>query len=388
LTLCLCLVSFGRSVYTILKNMTGSTKLGEFFGIPVRVHNTWYIAAALIVITLAITLRGLYPWWQNIILGIVASLLFFGSMCARALAQYAVATNRHMPVRSVTLYVFGGIPRITEQDARPAPEILMAIAGPLSNLVIAGLFYTIFYVLTSLGGFQFAELIQWLFYFNIMIALFNITPAFPLDAGWILRAILQLTMKDYSRATRTAALVGQVIGFVLIAVGGLAVILSRDWFAGVATVVFGLFLEDAATVSQRQALIRDALRGMTAQDLMTGDYTPIKQQLTFALVREYIINSGQNCFVVVEDGKLQGIVTLGDTQISPKLWESTLISYIMTPAGLLKTAPPDQPAVDLLEQMDDYDIDQIPVTQNDKLVGMVTRERFFRFLKARAVLKA
>jgi Zn-dependent protease/CBS domain-containing protein len=368
--------------------MTSSIKLGEFFGIPVRVHNTWFVAAALIIITLAITLRGLYPWWQNAILGIIASLLFFGSMCARALAQNAVATNRHMPVRSVTLYVFGGIPRITEQDTRPAPEIMMAITGPLSNLVIAGFFYAVFYILSSLGSFQLAELFQWLFYFNIMIALFNIIPAFPLDGGWVLRAILQITMKDYSRATRTAALTGQIIGFVLIAAGGLAVILSRNWFAGVATVVFGLFLEDAATVSQRQALIRDALRGMTAQDMMTDDYTPIKKQLTFALVREYIINSGQNCFVVVEDGKLKGIVTLGDTQISPKLWESTLISDIMTPADRLKTALPGLLAVDLLEQMDDYDIDQIPVTQDDKLVGIVTRERLRRFLKARAVLKA
>lgn len=370
-----------------LKSMTSSTKLGEYFGIPVRVHNTWFIASALIILTLAITLRGLYPWWQNVILGIVASLLFFGSMCARALAQYAVATNRHMPVKSVTLYVFGGMPRVTEQDTRPAPEILMAITGLLASLVIGGIFYA-FYVLASFGNFQLAELMKWLFYFNIMIALFNVIPAFPLDGGWVLRAILQLTMKDYSRATRTAALTGQVIGFVLIAAGALAVILARDWFAGVATVVFGLFLEDAATVCHRQALIRDALRGMTAQDMMTDDYTPIKQQLTFALVREYIINSGQNCFVVVEDGKLQGIVTLGDTQISPKLWESACISDIMTPAGLIKTAPPDQPAVDLLEQMDDYDIDQMPVTQDDKLVGMVTRERLFRFLKARAVLRA
>jgi len=368
--------------------MTSSTKLGEYFGIPVRIHNTWFIASALIIITLALTLRGLYPWWQNAILGIVASLLFFGSMCARTLAQYAVATNRHMPIRSVTLYVFGGIPRITEKDTRPTPQILMAVTGPAANFVIAGFFYTIFYVLSSMGGFMFAELIQWLFYFNIMIALFNFIPAFPLDAGWILRAILQLTMKDYSRATRTAALTGQIIGFVLIAAGGLAIILARDWFAGVATVVFGLFLEDAATVSHRQELIRGALRGMTAQDLIADDYTPIKQQLTFALVREYIINSGQHCFVVIEDGKLQGIVTLGDTQISPKLWESTRISDIMTPAGLLKTAPPDQPAVDLREQMEDYDIDQIPVTQDDKLVGMVTRERLSRFLKARAVLKA
>ena len=368
--------------------MTGSTKLGEYFGIPVRMHNTWFIASLLIIITLAVTLRGLYPWWENVILGIVASLLFFGSMCARTLAQYAVATNRHMPINSVTLYVFGGMPRITEQDTRPIPQILMAAAGPLSNFVIAGIFYAFFYILASLEGFIFAELLQWLFYFNIMIALFNFIPAFPLDGGWVLRAILQLTMKDYSRATRTAALTGQVIGFVLIAAGALAVILARDWFAGVATVVFGLFLEDAATVSHRQALIRDALRGMTAQDMMTDDYTPIKQQLTFALVREYIINSGQNCFVVVEDGKLQGIITLGDTQISPKLWESTRIGDIMTPAGLLETATPDQPAVDLLEQMDDYDIDQMPVTQDDKLVGLVTRERLLRFLKARAVLRA
>jgi Zn-dependent protease/CBS domain-containing protein len=367
--------------------MTRSTKLGEFFGIPVRMHNTWYIAGFLIVLTLVITLRGFYPWWQNAILGVIAAVLFFGSICARALAQYAVATRMHMPVQSLTLYVFGGMPRIREQDTRPAPQILMAVAGLLASLVIAGFFFAI-YTLAVFGSFMLADLLQWLFYFNLMIALFNVIPAFPLDGGWILRAILQVTTKDYAKATRIATLTGWIIGFMVIAAGILAVILARDWFAGVATAAFGWFLTDAATASRRQTLIRDALRGMMSQDLMTDDYTPIKQQLSFALVRDYIINSGQNCFVVVEDGKLKGIVTLGDTQIHPTQWESTHISDIMTPAGLLKTAPPDQPAVDLLEEMDDYDIDQIPVTQDDKLVGMVTHERFFRFLKARAVLRA
>jgi CBS domain-containing protein len=122
--------------------------------------------------------------------------------------------------------------------------------------------------------------------------------------------------------------------------------------------------------------------------MMTEDYTPIKQQLTFGLIREYIINSGQHCFVVIDDGKLRGIVTLGDIQIPEKRWETALISDIMTTAERLKTAQPDQPAVDSLEQMDDYDIDQIPVLKDDKVLGMVTRERLFRFLKARAVLKA
>jgi len=367
--------------------MTSSTKLGEFFGIPVRMHNTWYIAGFLVVLTLVYNLRGIYPWWQNAILGIIAAVFFFGSICARALAQYAVATSRHMPVQSLTLYPFGGMPRITEQDARPIPQILMAAAGLVASFVIAAFFYAMF-TLASLGNFMFVDLLQWLLFFNVMVALFNVIPAFPLDGGWVFRAILQLAMKDYSRATRVATLTGWIIGFIVIAVGIVAIILARNWFAGVATAVYGWFLTDAATVSRRQALIRDALRGMTAQDLMTDNYTPIKQQLTFALVRDYIINSGQNCFVVIEDGKLKGIVTLGDTQIHQTRWESTHISDIMTPAGLLKTAPPDQPAVDLLEEMDDYDVDQIPVIQDDKLVGMVTRERFFRFLKARAVLKA
>ena len=368
--------------------MTSSIKLGEYFGVPVRLHNTWFVAAALIVLTLVITLRGIYPWWQNIILGIIAAVLFFGSICARVLAQYAVAANRHMPIKSVTLYAFGGMSRVAEQDIHPVPSIIVAATGPAANFVIAGFFYSIFYLLASLGSFMGAELIQWVSYFNLMVALFNIIPALPLDGGWGLRAILQVATNDYAMATRISTFAGWIIGLVVIAAGFLAVIFARDWFAGVATVAFGLFLTDAATACRRQVLIRDALRGMTAQDLITDDYTPLKQQLTFDLVREYIINSGQHTFVVIEDGKLQGIVTLGDTQIHPSNWESTRISDIMTPAGLLKTAPPDHPAADLMEQMGDYDIDQIPVTQDDKLLGMVTRERFMRFLKARAVLRA
>jgi Zn-dependent protease/CBS domain-containing protein len=368
--------------------MPRGINLGEVFGIPVRLHYTWLPALVLIVIALAQQFHGINPLWQNIILGIIASLLFLASMCARTLAQSFVAINRGMPVRSVTLYVFGGVPKITEQDTRPVPEILVAISGPFSSLVIAGIFYALSYALSVTTNPMPAEFMQWLFYFNIMMALVNIIPAFPLDGGRALRAILQLTMRDYSRATRIATLTGRVIGFLLIAAGIAAVIIAREWFAGVATAVFGWFLEDAATTSRRQALVRDALRSITAHDMMIQDYTPIKQQLTFGLVREYIINSGQHCFIVIEDGKLNGIVTLGDIQIPEKRWETARISDIMTTAERLKTAQPDQPAVDLLEQMNDYDIDQIPVLQEYRLVGMVTRERLLRFLKARAVLKA
>jgi Zn-dependent protease len=368
--------------------MPRSIKLGEIFGIPVRLHYTWLPALVLIVIAVAQQFHGFYPLWLNVIHGIAASLLFLASMCARTLAQGSVATNMHVPVKSIILYVFGGVPRITEQDTRPAPEILVAITGPFSSLVIAGIFYALSHALGDTANSMPAEFMQWLFFFNVMMALFNLIPAFPLDGGRVLRTILQFAMRDYIRATRIATLTGRVIGFLFIAVGIAAIILPGNWFAGIATVMLGWSLTDAATTSQRQVVVRDALRGITAHDMMTEDYTPIKQQLTFGVIREYIINSGQQCFLVIDDGKLQGIVTLGDIQIPEKLWETTRISDIMTTAERLKTAQPDQPAVDLLEQMDDYDIEQMPVLKNDKVLGMVTRERLLRFLRARAVLRA
>jgi len=368
--------------------MTRAVNLGRVFGIPVRLHYTWFVAFALITLGLAFTLHGTYALWQNIIVGVSASLLLLASMSARELAHSYMAINRGISVKSVTLYVFGGVPRITEQDTRPIPELLVAVVGPLSSLMIAGIFYAVRSVLVGVESSMVAELIQWLFYFNIMMALFNLIPGFPLDGGRVFRAILWMISGDYGRATRIATLTGRGMGSLLILIGILALVFAGELFTGVALAVFGWFLENAAAASRRQGLVREAFHGVTARYMMTEDYTLIKQQLSFGLVRDYIINSGQHCFVVIEDGRLQGILTLGDIQIPRKRWDATRVSEMMTPADELKTADPRQPAVDLLEQMDDYDIDQIPVLEEDKLIGMVARDRLIRFLKARAVLKA
>jgi len=368
--------------------MIRAVNLGKAFGILVRLHNTWFPALVLITAALALNFHGIYPLWQNIILGVAATFLFFASISARASAQGFISTNRGVPVRSITLYVIGGVPRISAQDARPVPELLVAAAGTLSSLIMAGIFLIVHSVLASIEAFMVADLVQWLAFFNIMIALFNLIPGFPLDGGRVLRAILWMRTGNYSRATRISTLTGRYIGFLLIFTGVLTTIISGEWFTGATVAVAGWLLENAAAASRRQALVREALHGITARYMMTENYTPIKQQLTFGLVRDYIINSGQHCFVVVEDGELQGIVTLGDIQIPQKRWDSTRISEIMTPSTELKTALPNQPAVDLLEQMDEYDIDQMPVLQKGKIIGMVARDRLIRFLTARAVLKA
>jgi len=381
------LTFYTRGSFTEVQ-MAGTIKLGELFGVPIRLHYTWFAALALLSLALAFYFWGIHPLWQNLLFGTAASILFFISMCLRELVCFFTATRLGIPVKGVTLYVFTGVPRITEQHSRLLPELAIAAAGPSANLAIAGIFYALYGTLIKAENLSFAEFMQWLMFFNFAVALFNLLPAFPLAGGRALRAVLWLGLKNYSRATRTATLVGRTIAIILILTGIAVLIVSRDLFTSALIGVSGWFLESAASASRRQTLVRDAFRGIFARDMMTEEYTPIKQQLTFGLVRDYIINSGQNCFFVIEDGKLEGIVTLTDILIPQKRWNSTKISDIMTPAFKLKTAQPSEPAVDLLELMDEHGINQVPVVQGQTPVGMVTKERLLRFLKARAVLRA
>ncbi len=368
--------------------MAGTIKLGELFGIPVRLHYTWLAALVLVGIALALYFWGVHPLWHNLASGAAASVLFFLSMCLRETACIFTARRLGMPVRGITLFVFAGMPRIAEQDSRPLPQLALAAVGLVANLAIAGVFYALYGALITAGSLSLAELVRWLLYFNIMVVLFNLLPAPPLAMGIALQVVLWLALRDQSRAARITTLLGRSIAIMLLLTGIAVLIASRDLFAGTAIAVSGWFLESAASASRRQALVRHALRGITAHDMMTEDYTPIKQQLTFGLVRDYIINSGQNCFFVIEDGKLEGIVTLTDILIPRRRWGSTRISEIMTPARKLKTALPSEPAVNLLELMDDHGINQVPVVRGGAPLGMVTKERLLRFLKARAVLRA
>ena len=368
--------------------MNRTTSLGKIFGAPVRMHYTWFIALVLITLGVAIYFLGTYQLWKGMILGLGVSLLFFASMFAREIAHSYAAINRKVSVKSITLYVFGGVPRIADEDIRFAPELIMAAVGPISSFIIAGLFYAAYIALSFLGNFMHADLVRWLFFFNVMIALFNLIPGFPLDGGRVLRAILWKASGDYGRATRIATLSGRGIGYLLIVGGILEVVFAVQWFTSLALIASGWFLENAAASSYRQALLHEALHGVTARYMMTEDYTPIKEQLTIELARDYIINSGQQYFVVIEEGKLIGIVTLHDIRIPQELWGSTTISQVMTPASKLKTAHPNQPAVELLEEMDEYDVNQIPILEDGKLIGIVVEDSLIRLLAARAKLKA
>ena len=368
--------------------MRNAPSLGRISGIRVRLHYTWSVVSVLIIALVVTQFPEAYPLWQRIILGIAAILLIFTAVSIREFALSLMAISKGIPVKGVTLFVFGGVSQIPKEATLPTLELLVAVAGLLSNLIIAGMFYGVHLALVNAGSVMIAGLIQWLAFIYFMLFLFHFIPGFPLDGGRVLRALLWVTTGDYDRATRIANWTGRGIGLLFIAGGILIMIVAHQWFVGLLLLLLGWPLENAAAQSHRQTAVDKALQSITARDIMTKECPFITKQLSLGqLVRDYILVTGRCYFVVVDDVKLQGVVTMRNIKPIPKeRWNSTRIGEIMTPASELKTAHPKQPTASLLEQMDDLGISQMPVLEKDKVIGIVARDSLIHLVKTRAKL--
>jgi Zn-dependent protease len=248
--------------------MKGSFSLGKVFGIPLRLHYTWFII--FVLVTASLTLYYFpagYPIWERIMVGAVTSLIFFASVVAHELAHSIVAIHNGIPVTSITLFIFGGVAQITQEPKRPRAELVMTAAGPLCSLLIGGIFGAFWFLMRDSGQLLIADLALWLGMINLMLACFNLIPGFPLDGGRLLRAILWQRWGNYLRATLAASMTGRGIGYLFI-LGGLVMIFTVSPFNGVWLAFIGWFLENAATTSYRQAKLQDSFRGFTAQEII------------------------------------------------------------------------------------------------------------------------
>jgi len=364
----------------------GIPNLGQFFRVSLRLHRGWAIALIVITAVVVTEFPEAYPLWLRIALGIAAALLFFAAVGIREVILNFLALSRGIPGKRITLFVFGGVSQIAEEETAPVLELLLAMAGLLCNLVIAGILYGIYSILVSTGSSLVSGLILWSAFLYFMLALFHFIPAFPLDGGRILRALLWKVTGDYNRATGITSGVGLGIGLSLIAVGILLLVLTRQWFNGVALVFVGWLLQIAAMQSRRPVVLRRVLRGVKARDVVAQDCPLISQRLTLGrLVRDYILVSEQRYFVVVRRAKLVGVVSVPNIKKVPrKRWRSTTVAEIMTPASELRTARAEQPAASLLEQMDEWQIGYMPVLEQGKVIGIVVRDGLRRLVKSRA----
>jgi Zn-dependent protease len=363
--------------------------LNRMLGIRLRLHPTWAVAFILIIAMVVTQFPEAYPFWQRIILGVAASLLFFIAVGLREVVLNFLAINRGIPLQRVTLFAIGGLPQIPKGDTRPLLELLMGTSGLLLNLIIAGILYAVHSALVNTANVLIDGIILWTTYLYFLLTLFHFIPVFPLDGGRLLRTLLWKLTGDYDRSTNIASWAGQGLGLLLIAGGILLLVLSQQWFNGLTLIFVGWVLHLAAVQSRRQTALREALQHIAARDMISGE-SPIMvtPQLTVGqLVRDHILVTGQRYFVVAEEGKLLGAATIRDIKRVPKKrWNSTKISKAMTPAKQLRTASAQQSAASVLELMDELRIKRMPVLEAGKVIGVISQDSLNRLKKTRVEL--
>ncbi len=374
--------------------MGNAFNLGKLFGIQFRLHYTWFIIFVLITVSLSWQLFPIgYPGWTQLLywaMGIVTSLLFFASILAHELAHSLVGRANNIPIKSITLFIFGGVAQMTREARSARAELKMAAAGPACSLVIAGLFYLV-WLFTQNTIEPVAAMAFQLAFINVALAAFNLIPGFPLDGGRVFRSILWQVTGNYQRSTRIATRVGQGTGY-LFMLGGILIVFLQPfglgWFNGLWLVFIGWFLGNAASASYRQAQWRGALQGFTASQVMTSDYPVVPLSITVSqLVQRYISTSGRGCFLVADEDGIKGILTLHNIKSVPQPnWGVTQVKEIMIPVDKLKTAHPEQDALSILEQMDESNINQMPVVSEGGIIGLITRDNLIRLLRARSEL--
>jgi len=328
-------------------------------------------------------------------MGLVASLLIFVSVVAHELAHSVVAIRNGIPVRSITLFILGGVANIAREAERPKTEMLMAIAGPSCSLVI-GLASGAAWFATG-GNHQdataFHDLLFWIATLNLLLGVFNLLPGFPMDGGRVLRSILWQTTRDYKKATHIASVCGQVIGWLMVG-AGVAMIAAYvvrqdgffDIFDGIYFIIMGWFLSSVAAGSYRQVVWREAMKGITASSAMVGDFMTIPPDISLMqLVRDYIQPNRYRSFVVATDGRFQGVVDIENIRKVPQnRWDMTTAASAMTPAGKVITADPEEEGISVAEKMEEHRLDGIPVVRDGAVIGLVTRNSLASVMQMRA----
>ncbi len=364
--------------------------VGRYFGISVNLHYSWFIVFLLVTVLLATAYfpQG-YPDWSTATywgIGVVTSILFFISVLAHELAHSVVARSAGIPVRVITLFIFGGVSRIEKEPDEPGVELRVALAGPLTSLAISGVFWAIWAGVAGINE-PVGALAFWLGFINAVLAAFNLIPGFPLDGGRVLRAVLWWRSRSLLNATKTASNVGRGVGYLFI-FAGIGLIFWGYLLNGVWIAFIGWFLQNAAGASYRQMALQSVLRGHKVSEVMTRDCPSISADMSLEqLINEYVLGKGRRCFPVVDDGRVLGLATVNDLRKAPReSWHSRSVSEVMTPYDHLRWVGPGDELTSALQTMTSEDVNQLPVMENGRIVGMVGRDSLLSFIQLRSAL--
>ncbi len=369
-------------------------RIGRIYGIPIYLHSSWFFIFALFSYSFVSQFDALHlelPVARLWGLGVVTSLLFFGSLVLHEMAHSVVAGHYKISVSSITLFIFGGVSRMSRDPSRALEEFNIAIAGPVSNFVLAGGFALVARAAGSNAILHaLASTLGWI---NFSLAVFNLLPAFPLDGGRIFRAVMWGVTKNYLRATRFAARSGLVLAYGLIAFGALMALrgwmAKKDVMAGLWLAFIGWFLLTAARQSRAQVDARGALETLRVADIMTPELPTVGREISLEDYAQEMVRAGRRAHLVVAHGQLVGLMTAEALHAVPQEdWSVTSVQAVMSHKEKLQWAAPDEPALSLLDRMRAVGTQQMPVISGSNVIGMVTRDSVLRVLQSHSARPA
>ncbi|CAA9545381.1 MAG: hypothetical protein AVDCRST_MAG19-418 [uncultured Thermomicrobiales bacterium] len=368
--------------------MNASFQLGRIWGIPIGLH--WSLLVVFALLTSSLSARyspEQYPDLSpgaSLLLAVVTSVLFFVSILLHELGHTWVALRNNIPVEGITLFALGGVARIGEQAKTAGAEFRIAAGGPVVSLVLAAAFAVIWFLVR--GVTFLAAPCLWLAGTNLALLLFNLLPGYPLDGGRLLRAAVWHFTGSERKGLRVAAIGGQLVAFGLMGLGAFW-ILSGDFVSGLWLIFVGWFLQNTAVAEQAGSTLQAQLSGTTVAQAMVMEIEPrVPSRLKLRqLVDDVALPSGQRYFLVIDGDEPRGLVTLRDLAKVPReRWDWASVGEVMVPWAQLQRVAPETELLTALRLMDDARIGQLPVVQNDRAIGLLTREEILHYLRLRA----
>lgn len=354
-----------------------SVTLFRVFGFEVKIDWSWLILGALIVWSLA---KGLFPaWYKGLdpsvywVMGVAGAVGLFLSIVFHELWHSLVARRFGLDMRGITLFLFGGVSEMADEPPSPKAEFFLAVAGPVSSVVLAAFLLGLSYLLRGSGPMTPATgVLNYLGYLNFILAGFNLIPAFPLDGGRVLRAVLWGRWNDLRRATRVASSIGAGLGAALMVLGAVQFFMGRS-IGGIWTFVIGMFVRGAARSSYRQLVFRRALEGVPVKKFMVAEAVTVTPAMSVAkLVEDYIYKYHFKMYPVVDGGKLAGCVTLDQVKpIARADWASHHVAELARACSPDNTIGPEEDVMNALALMQKTGRSRLIVADGGKLVGVI-----------------
>ncbi len=357
---------------------TNKIDLFTIMGFRVSLDLTWFVLAILIVWSLA---GGYFPsviegidTGTAVVLGIAGALGLFVSIILHEFSHAIVARRYDIPIKGITLFIFGGVAEMEDEPPSAKSEFLMAIAGPIMSFVLALLFQSIAMALPGAADESpLVALFAYLALINAVLAIFNLVPAFPLDGGRVLRAAIWWWTGDLGRATRIGAGTGRFLGSVLVALGFLNA-LTGNFVAGMWQALIGLFIIGAARSTETRMTMTSLLedipvrRLMVAHPIAVPDDTPVDY-----LIENYFYRFNHKVFPVLRDGVLMGCVRLDDVgRVPPEERARRTAGDILAADSAARTVGPDTPVLEAMNVMQAHNVSRLMVAEAGELVGMLT----------------